>query len=112
MPASLKIISFEFGHGVGLAISGEIDLATAPQLDSHVDFSHDGDLVVLDFSEVSFMDSTGLRSVVRAHEDAGKAGKRLAIVASDNVQKLLQLTGLVDRLDVHSSRASAVGDDG
>lgn len=112
MPASLKIVPFEFGHGAGLAVSGEIDLATAPQLDAHVDFSHDGELVVLDFSDVSFMDSTGLRSVVRAHEEAGDAGKRLAIVASDNVQKLLQLTGLTDRLDVHTTRASAVGADG
>lgn len=112
MPAALKIIPFEFDDGVGIAVAGEIDLATAPELDSHLDFDKDGSVVVLDLADVSFMDSTGLRSVVRAHEDAAASGKRLAVVASDSVRKLLDLTGLTERLEVHATRAGAVGADG
>jgi anti-sigma B factor antagonist len=58
-----------------IRVRGELDLATAPELDLAV-----ADAVglrpnrmVIDLGGVTFMDSTGCRSLVRAHQATGKA---------------------------------------
>jgi anti-anti-sigma factor len=45
------------------------------------------------------MDSTGLSVLVRAHQRAEESGRRLGLVnGSQQVQRLLTLTGVADRL--------------
>jgi anti-anti-sigma factor len=78
-----------------LALRGELDQATAPILDGQLSLA-DGDgvsAVLLDLRELTFMDSTGLRAVIRAHSNTREKGLRLAIVgASDAVRKVFQIT--------------------
>jgi anti-sigma B factor antagonist len=60
---------------VTLRPSGELDIATAPRLQQAL--LHErrpGDRVVLDLAELEFIDSTGLRAIVRAVE-AARAGR-------------------------------------
>ena len=57
--------------------------------------------VVLDMEGLKFMDSTGLRLIVSAHQRAIRAGRRLAIAhASKPIRRILRLTGMLERLDV------------
>ncbi|MDH6129055.1 STAS domain-containing protein [Kitasatospora sp. GP82] len=81
---------------------GEIDLDTAPSLrralaaalESHWE-------VVLDLSEVTFMDCAGLSALVRARNQADRFGARLVLRgAGECVVRLLKLTGLHRRLAV------------
>jgi anti-sigma B factor antagonist len=89
--------------GVVLALSGELDLASAPELEKAL-----GDLqpkagqrVLLDLAQLTFMDSTGLGVVVRAKQDTDAAGGVLALTRpTPQVQRLLELVGLLERLVV------------
>jgi len=82
-------------------LSGDVDLATAPDLDAlmaRVEARHRNDGVVLDLSAVPFMDCAGLHPLVRARRRLG-SGLRLR-APQRRVLRLLQLTDLVDRLGV------------
>jgi anti-anti-sigma factor len=63
------------GDAVVMAVAGEIDIATAPalaqalaELSATGASPHDGPVIV-DLSEVTFMDSTGVNSLVKAKRD-------------------------------------------
>jgi anti-sigma B factor antagonist len=64
------------GHGPVVRVSGEIDIATAPMLRERLD-SLDGQAVTIDFSAVTYMDSSGVNLLVaavkRAHDGGGVA---------------------------------------
>ena len=84
-----------------IAVSGELDLASGPALESELDKVTAGDTkrVVLDLRELEFMDSTGLSIIVRAHQRLAEAGCELSLVrGSTQVQRLLDLTGVAERV--------------
>ena len=84
----------------GLVLAGELDAHTAPLLAEHLAElpAGDGD-VVLDISRVEFMDSSGLRVVIDAHQRALDAGRRLVLrQPTSAVQRLLEISGLSDHL--------------
>ncbi|MFJ6384100.1 STAS domain-containing protein [Kitasatospora sp. NPDC092039] len=75
---------------------GEIDLDTGPRLHREVERAlarHRQ--VVLDLSEVTFMDCAGLNAVIRARELAERRGRRLVLRGIGHpVARLLKLTGV------------------
>jgi anti-sigma B factor antagonist len=87
-------------HAAVLKVTGELDLATSPALEAEVERAAAGsELVILDLRGVSFMDSTGLSLLVKAQRRAEELGRRLAVVRGGaQVQRLLTLTGVADRL--------------
>ena len=84
-----------------LALSGEIDAHTAGLLrDALVEAQGTDDLLV-DFSGVTFIDSSGLRVVLELHQNLDRDGRRLVLIdPSRPVTRLLELTGLVSHLHV------------
>ena len=88
-----------------IAVSGELDLASSPALQEELDrVASDSTLLIIDLRELDFMDSTGLSVLVRAHQRAEEQGRRLAMVKGpQQVQRLLSLTGVSDRLTVVDS---------
>jgi anti-anti-sigma factor len=64
------------------AISGELDLASAPELESQIAqaFQSGAKMVIVDLRELEFIDSTGLSVLVKAHQQAQEAGCELGIV--------------------------------
>jgi anti-anti-sigma factor len=57
--------------------------------------------VIVDLRNLDFMDSTGLSTLVKAHHRAEEQGVRFALVrGSHQVQRLLSLTGVADRLEL------------
>jgi anti-sigma B factor antagonist len=84
-----------------IAVSGELDLASSPALQEEIDriASSDSRMLIIDLRELDFMDSTGLSVLVRAHQRAEEQGRQLAMVRGpQQVQRLLRLTGVADRL--------------
>ena len=60
-------------------------------------------LVVVDLREVEFMDSTGLSTIVRAHQRLSEQDCELTLVKGPpQVQRLLDLTGVAKRLRLGS----------
>jgi len=78
-------------------VRGEIDLAAAERLEQALQSVQDepSEITILDLREVTFLDSTGLRTITSADARARKDGHELRIVrGSDQVQKLLHVTGM------------------
>ena len=87
-------------HAVVIGVRGELDLASSPALEQELEGSAaQAALVIVDLRELEFMDSTGLSVLVRAHQRAVEKGQRFAVVrGSQQVQRLLSLTGVAERL--------------
>ena len=86
-----------------LALIGELDLSTVEQVEEELRKVENGgaETVVLDLSSLSFLDSTGLRTIVTADQRARKSGRRLAIVRGPNtVHRVFTITRLDERLDM------------
>jgi anti-anti-sigma factor len=90
-------------RGVVLVLSGELDLASAPEVEAALADvgALTGQRVLFDLTELTFMDSTGVSVLVRAKQDADAGGYTVAIRAPNGqVHRLLELVGLLNRLDV------------
>jgi anti-anti-sigma factor len=76
---------------------GELDIATAPQLERAI-AEATADAVaelVLDRRELTFMDSTGLRALAQANVQAEAAGTTLAIWRGPRqIERVLEISGL------------------
>jgi anti-sigma B factor antagonist len=96
-----------------ISVSGELDLASSPALEEELErvAQSDAQLVVVDLRGLEFMDSTGLSVLVRAHQRAEENGRRLGLVnGSQQVQRLLTLTGVADRLTLTDVPEALLGD--
>lgn len=96
-----------------ITVSGELDLASSPALEEELErvAQSDAQLVVVDLRHLEFMDSTGLSVLVRAHQRAEENGRRLGLVnGSQQVQRLLTLTGVADRLTLTDVPGELLGD--
>ena len=96
----------EAGHTV-LAVSGEVDVYTAPALrDRIADLLDSGQhQLVIDLGGVEFLDSTGLGVLV-----GGLKRVRLSLVCpQERVLKLFRITGLDEVFTVHSTVDEALG---
>jgi anti-sigma B factor antagonist len=87
-----------------VAVRGELDLATAPQLEEALlPGLREGGSALLDLRGLEFMDSTGVRVIVAAHHAAQEHGGSLSLVrtAPDGpVARVLEISGLDAVLDL------------
>ena len=91
---------------VVIGVSGELDLASSPALEHELErgTASRAALVIVDLRALEFMDSTGLSVLVRAHQRAIENGQRFGVVKGpQQVQRLLSLTGVADRLTLADS---------
>lgn len=81
-----------------ISLSGDLDAHTAPQLDEAVNqlVRAGSKRIVLQMSEVGFVDSSGLRSMIRARNEGG--GERDVVIQSPSsaTLRLLEITGMTD----------------
>jgi len=93
------------GQAVTVTVTGDVDLAAADTLWSVLDeYVHAGADVVVDCSRVAFLDSMGLRTLIRAQHKAAASGARLTLAApSEAVLRVLQLAGVADLFVLDSS---------
>jgi anti-sigma B factor antagonist len=93
-----------------LVLSGELDLASRPLFDEAVRCvkRRDTAALVLDLSEVAFMDSTGLHGVLAAKALCAEHGCALVLVrGSSQVQRLFELSGVIDELSFRGEPVAA-----
>jgi anti-sigma B factor antagonist len=98
------------GHAV-VRLKGELDIATVDELREDLRKARQayGEHVILDLTDLEFMDSQGLSVIVGCHKAVTAAGGGLALVAPRPiVRRTLEITGLSGRLHVFDSIAEAV----
>lgn len=84
-------------EGTTLRVGGEIDLTSAPRLDDEIQSLIEQSVtnLTLDLSSVAFMDSTGLRVLLKASKlIEGNGGKVVLRDPSEPVRRLLEVSGL------------------
>ena len=88
-----------------IRVRGELDLSTAPNLCATVERVAGNGRVMIDLSELSFCDSTGLRALVGATREIEINGGRaaLAVPPGGALARILELSGLGEFLRVAPS---------
>jgi anti-anti-sigma factor len=93
-------------HAWVVAPRGDLDLASCDQLAARLDEVIDAGAVilVLDLGEVDFVDSSGIREIVRAARRLDDNGGRLLVEnASGATQRILEVTGILEQLRVRAA---------
>ncbi|MGI5484665.1 STAS domain-containing protein [Streptomyces lavendofoliae] len=91
-------------QAVLLTLSGSLDHHTSPHLTDHLDTLPPTALqtVLLDLSALSFIDSTGLTTLLQIRRAAADAGGTVDLIApSPPVQQMLNITGVDQIFDIH-----------
>ena len=102
------------GEAVVVAPDGEVDLATVHALrDAVRSAQRETRIVVVDLRAVTFMDSSGLRLLVELHRESDQDGFSLVVVRGPRaLERLLDVTGLSDRLLLVDDPSQAAGGGG
>jgi anti-sigma B factor antagonist len=80
-PTEFKIAHRVTEAGATLTITGELDLSTAPVLSESIELlRRDMNALTLDLSELSFMDSTGLRLLIEVDQRAKREQWKLVLI--------------------------------
>lgn len=82
-----------------LVLVGELDVAAADLFDRAVAQLRPREQVVLDLSEVTFIDSTGLRSLLTVARDLKGRGQLILEHPTQRVLQVLEIAGVLRRMD-------------
>jgi anti-sigma B factor antagonist len=89
-------------------LAGELDLSVREQVEAVAErlMAQQPEMLILDLSGLSFIDSSGVEALLRIHRHAGARGVRLVIVRGpDHVHRVFSLCGLADTLPFTGRRA-------
>ena len=96
-----------------VAVRGEIDLSTSPQLRAALEHALDrgAQRILVDLRDVHFLDSSGLAVLLGGLERSRERGGELAIVCAEGaVLRVLAITGLDRVFPIHGSPGDVIGD--
>jgi anti-sigma B factor antagonist len=102
----LTIQELKFETTTVLALSGRLDGQTGPSLDAVIPESGS---VVLDLSDLSYVSSAGLRSILQALKKTKSSGGSLSLCSIQQaVMKLLELSGFLSLVSTYPDREGAL----
>ncbi|MFN8050754.1 MAG: STAS domain-containing protein [Acidimicrobiales bacterium] len=98
---AFDVTSSRTADGATLTVSGELDLSTGPELLDHLAIAlFDNAVIDLDLGGVTFIDSSGLKMLLRMREVAMERGVVAYVSdASPSVRRLFDLTGTGELLE-------------
>jgi anti-sigma B factor antagonist len=108
---SLTVYTEQRGDVVVVAVAGELDMATAPQLQDEITdvLDRGNSRLVFDLAGLTFCDSTGLSVFVRAKNSCDEVGGVVRLAAPQRgVLRILEVSGLVEVLQTHPSVDQAI----
>ena len=92
-----------------MSVAGEIDMSNAPDLLDRARLSlHRSAAVVLDLSAIQFLDSAGIRLLDSIAKESDEVGKRFVVVGNPVVDRVIEVAGLEQVIDVVGSRSAAI----
>ena len=97
----MTINKTEQNNCVTLALGGRLDSSTAPELDAAVDEAiAAANSMVLDFADLVYTSSAGLRIILKAQKAMSKKGGLKLINVSDDIKEVFDITGFLDILTI------------
>lgn len=97
----MKITKTSEGAKQTLALEGRLDTTTAPQLEAEVKGNLAGITeLVLDFSQLEYLSSAGLRVILAAQKIMNKQGKMVVQHVNETILEVFEVTGFIDILTI------------
>ncbi|WP_026835341.1 STAS domain-containing protein [Eubacterium xylanophilum] len=95
----MKVDKIKDGSKLTLAVSERLDTSTAPELETIILDSIEGitDLVI-DFKDLVYISSAGLRVLLSTQKKMNKQGKMVIKNVNDDVMEVFEITGFTDIL--------------
>ena len=110
---SIDIKAENDGDALIFRLRGSLDIATSPSVRAALNEAADEGKhnIVVDLTELQFIDSTGLSALIAGRRRAVEHGGRVALVAREGaILRLLNITGLIRVFSVYSDRQAALED--
>ena len=83
------------------AIIGRLDTTTAPKLEQELKESLDGVTeLTLDFAELEYVSSAGLRVLLSAQKKMNAQGKMVIVNVNEDIKEVFEITGFSDILTI------------
>ncbi len=104
----------EEGGYLVLDLEGEVDLSCSPDARKQIlDALAKGKNLLVDLSDVSYIDSSGVASLVEGYQTAKKAGQKFGLVGvSEAAMSVLKLARLDRVFPIHPSVEERIREDG
>jgi anti-sigma B factor antagonist len=98
----LRLARHGAADAVTLEVSGEVDMSNAAELETALDDAYEaaGARLVVDLGGLEFIDSTGVRSLVRLHQRDQSATAIVYRNARGQVAEVFEITGLGSVLEL------------
>lgn len=89
------------GTKLTLTLTGRLDTTTAPQLETELKRSVGGvESLVLDFADLEYLSSAGLRVLLAAQKVMNKQGKMVIRHVNETISEVFEITGFSDILTI------------
>lgn len=97
------------GRRTVLSVVGEVDVSTSAELRAAIEkAAATSSDIWLDFTGTTFMDSSGVHTLMDARSRLEQAHRRLALICPEGpVLRILNLTSVDRSLEIHPSRSAA-----
>ena len=97
----MDVIKKENGSNLTVAVVGRLDTTTAPQLEGELKASFDScEALELDFSDLEYISSAGLRVVLAAHKAMSPKGGLKVTHVKPDIMEVFEITGFSDILTI------------
>jgi anti-anti-sigma factor len=107
-PLTVRIEESAGGAAV-FAIAGELDLSTIPRMESPLlEQVRQRSALLLDLTNVSFIDSSGIGALIRAFHESDGAPIHVVVGKGSQVERVFQVARVTDTLSVFSDREPAL----
>jgi anti-sigma B factor antagonist len=106
----LEITPGSLGGAACLTLAGELDVAEVPRLEQALDaaVADSAGAFLVDLCELEFLDSSGIRLLLRARALLGREDRTLALVCPYGpVRRAIELTGVSDLFTIFRTREEA-----
>ena len=108
-----SVIRAVIGPRTVLTVTGEVDLAVAPDLEAAIEcaLGEGSEEVWVDLTPTTFMDSSGVHVLVKAHRRLDELNRRFAVICpAGPVRRLFEIAGALDYLSVFEDRSTVRSD--
>ena len=97
----MEIIKTRNNDELVIALKGELNTATAPELESVITTSLNGvKKLVFDFSELDYISSAGLRILLVSKKVMDKQGEMIIRHPNNSVREIFEITGFENILTI------------
>ncbi|MBR3018656.1 MAG: STAS domain-containing protein [Clostridia bacterium] len=97
----MTITKKQDGKHLEIALAGRLDTMTAPELEKELNDSLEAaDTLTLDFANLEYISSAGLRTLLSAHKTMSRKGGMKIVNVNEIVREVFDVTGFADILTI------------